>query len=157
MKIILLYVTLVGVLLVVLLGILRIGEKLNAPINVSGKWEINDDFVKIISESCTPLTFHKEKPRLIVEQSGIYLKAKFNDENKTEMSGKLENNKMVFSQIIQANRDSAKTCGNSLNAELSVNVIQSETDQDELSGEWHTPNCTTCGQIKFSAVKDQEE
>ena len=157
MKVILLYVTLVGLLLAGLLGILKVGDKLNAPINVSGKWEINDNFVKVIGESCTPMTFNKVEPQLTVEQSGIYLKAIFNDVNKTEMSGKLENNKMIFSQIIQANKDSANTCGSNVNTGLSVNIIQNDSDFDRLSGVWQTPNCSTCGQIKFSAVKKQEE
>jgi hypothetical protein len=156
MKIILLYITLVGVLLAVLLGILKVGEKLQAPINVSGKWIINDDFTKAVANSCAPVTFHKDEPLLSIEQSGIYLNASFNDINKTEMSGKLENNKMVFNQVIQAKKDSAKKCGNDLLTELSITVIQNDTT-DALSGTWKTPNCSKCGEIKFSAIKKQEE
>jgi hypothetical protein len=157
MKIILLYVTLVGILLLGLLGILRVGEKLNAPLNVSGEYEINSEFVNIIDKSCTPLIFHKEEPQLTVEQSGIYLTAKFNDVNKTEMSGKLENNKMIFSQVIQAKKDAAKVCGSEIKAELSVNIIQSDTAEDEIAGTWNIPDCGTSAKIKFSAVKKQED
>ena len=156
MKIILLYITLVGVLLALLLGILRIGEKLQAPINVSGKWILNDDFTKAVAKSCAPVTFHKDEPQLIIEQSGIYLNASFNDIDKTEMTGKLENNKIVFNQVIQAKKDSVKVCGNDLLTELSVTVIQNDTT-DELTGAWKTPNCSKCGEIKFSAIKKQEE
>lgn len=157
MKIILLYVTLVGLLLLGLLGILRVGTKLNAPVNVSGKYEINSEFVNIIDKSCTPLVFHKAEPQLSIEQSGVYLTAKFNDVNKTEMSGRLENSKLIFSQLIQANKDAAKVCGSEIKAELSIKIIQSDTDSDELAGTWIIPDCGTNAQIKFSAVKKQED
>jgi hypothetical protein len=157
MKIILLYVTLVGILLVGLLGILRVGEKLKAPINIAGDWEIYDESAKAIKESCIPLTFQKKEPQFNIEQSGIYLKAIFNDVNHTEMSGRLENNKMVFRRTVKTRIDSVNVCGNELLIELSVKIIQYGDEPDQLSGEWTTPGCNKCGHIKFGAVRKSKE
>jgi hypothetical protein len=157
MKIILIYVALVGVLLAVLLGILRIGEKLNAPINVSGEWSVNGDFAKAANESCISITFQKKEPLLVIEQSGIYLKALFNDSAHTEMQGRLQNNKMVFSKTFKVKNDSAKVFGNEQLAELSVSVTRNDDNADELTGEWKIPNISRHGSIKFNAVKNVKE
>jgi hypothetical protein len=157
MKIILIYVALVGILLAVLLGILRIGEKLNAPINVSGEWSVSSDFAKAVNESCISFTFRKKEPLFVIEQSGIYLKALFNDSAHTEMQGRLQNNKMVFNHAFQIKKDSAQVYGNEQLAELSVSVTLNDDNVDELTGEWKIPNVSKYGSIKFNAVKNVKE
>ena len=157
MKIILIYVALVGVLFAVLLGILGIGEKLNAPINVSGEWSVNPDFAKAVNESCISITFQKNEPLFVIEQSGIYLKALFNDSAHTEMQGRLQNNKLVFSKTFKVKNDSAKVFGKEQLAELSVSVSRNDGNADELTGEWKILNVSKCRSIKFNAVKNIKE
>ena len=156
MKIILLYVTLVGLLLAGLVGALRVDEKLNAPINVSGEWAITGEFANDVGESCIPITFQKKEPLLIIEQSGINLKAIFNDISKTEFSGSLKNNKAAFSQIIPSNKNLVKSNSNKMFAVLSVAFTPGKDKPEKLTGEWSISNCSTCGQIKFSAVRKQK-
>lgn len=156
MKIILLCTALAGLLLAVFLGILKVGEKLNAPINVSGEWAITGEFVNDVGESCIPITFQKKGPLLIIEQSGINLKAIFNDISKTEFSGSLKSNKAAFNQIIPSNKNSVKSNSNKMFAMLSMVFTPGKDKPEKLSGEWSISNCSTCGQIKFSAVRKRK-
>ena len=96
MKTAVLYITLVGILFAGLLAVLRIGEKIKAPVNVSGDWQIDKQFVETVRKCCTPIYFSHKTFNASIEQSGIHLTIIFNDELQTEMHGILENNKMIF-------------------------------------------------------------
>ena len=157
MKITLLYVALVGCLLLGLLEILKVGEKLNAPANVSGEWEINNEFASNVSGSCMPVTFGGKEPALIIEQSGVYLKALFDDISGIEMEGRLENNKIVFRQIKKFRKNTADVYENKFSAELSLKVVQVNKKPGELQGVWRISDCGNCGEIKFGAVKKIDE
>jgi hypothetical protein len=139
------------------LEILQVGEKLKAPINVSGEWEINDEFAKAVDKSCVPVSFQTMKPKLTIEQSGIYLKGILNDVSQTELKGRLKGNKILFSQKIPVRKDSLTVNGNEKLVELSVDVVQSKDKQDELAGEWKITGCSKSGQVKFSAIKRLKE
>ena len=157
MKIVLLYITFVGLLFIGLLGILRVGEKLKAPIDVSGDWVLSEDFTNNTINSCTPLIFRKKNHLLSIEQSGIYLKAAFNDDSKLEFTGKLDNNKITLTQTNHSKTDSAAECGKYIPAEISAEVALQNGEKDELSGNWSIPNCNACKSIAFNAVKMKPE
>jgi hypothetical protein len=157
MKIILIYVALVGCLLLGLLEILRIGEKLNAPANISGEWEINNEFAADVSRSCMHVLFRETEPRLSIDQSGVYLKALFNDISHIEMEGRLVNNKIVLKQINQFKNNPADVYENKLSAELYLTVIQDNKKPGVLLGDWKISNCDNCRVIIFSAIKKSGE
>ena len=151
MRTIFLYIVLVGVILAALLEILRLGEGIKAPIDVSGKWIIKEEFVNALHENCSAVNFLNQKSNLNIEQSGKFLELTLNDSANTTMNGKLENNTMTFSGTQPVKNDS---CGNQVNIQLTLKLIRQTGSPDEITGLWTTPNCGRCRQVSFAAVKE---
>jgi len=152
-KIIFLYIILVGILFVALLGILKIGETIKAPIDVSGKWNVNNEFAKEISSSCTPVYLPIKNPGFLIDQSGIHLTLIFNDAAKTEMHGILEKDSIFFSNNFTLSQGNFKGQDRKAQVNFSVDVLQHGGNVYQLKGAWLTPNCGNNDIINFSAVR----
>ena len=156
MKTVILYITLVGILFIGLLAVLKIGEKLNAPENVSGDWQISGKFADSVQNSCTPIFLPLKNPAVFIEQSGIHLTITFNDRAKTEMHGELENNKVIFEQTLHVKSELQNVYGKKTLAKLALEFHKKKDKLDQLLGAWANPMCNSCGQIQFSAIKKQD-
>ncbi len=153
MKTIILYIALIGILFIGLLAILRLGEKIKAPQNVSGKWRIDAGFVNSIHNSCTPVYLPKKDPLVQIEQSGIHLTVYFNDPAKTELHGKLANDSMFFEQELNVKNDFQNLCGKKTKADLSAVIEKLPDNSYELIGTWSNPDCKESHSIEFNAVE----
>ena len=157
MKTTVIYITIVGILFFALLAVLNIGEKIVAPDNISGKWELDPEFIEDIDKSCT-LVFTSQKNNIaLIEQSGVYLTITFNDKSKTIMHGELKNGKMIFEKVFASNNKLNNPCGAETLTELTIELIKKDDMPDQLLGTWKNPECGECAVIQFSAVKQQAE
>ncbi len=138
MKIILLYIILVGILFVSLLKILSIGDKLKAPLNVSGNWIIINDFGKEVKKTCAQISFKNQPPEMFIDQSGKYLKATINDSAKTQLKGMIDQDTITLNKIFPLRRDS---CGSTASIKLILKVVRYEDKNDKLLGIWSDPQC----------------
>ena len=157
MRIIFLYIILVGVMLVVLLKIIRIGENIKAPQDVSGDWKIKNEFVSSIQGNCAAIAFNKRNPKLNIEQSGKYLELKLSDSSNTVMNGKLENDSLKFECIIPAKKDINNLFRSEIKVRLSLKLINHKNSPNEISGLWSIINCSNCKPISFAAIKENNE
>lgn len=157
MKTTVIYITIVGILFLALLAVLNVGEKIEAPDNISGKWELDPEFIEAAGKSCTPVFTSQKNNIALVEQSGVYLTITFNDKSKTVMYGELKNGKMIFEKVFVLNNKLNNPCGNETLTELTIELIKKDGMPDQLSGNWENPECGECVVIQFSAVKQQAE
>lgn len=155
LKTIFLYIVLVGIMFAGLLQILHIGEKIEAPVDVNGNWQIDYQFVKLFKTACVPIYFTHKDPEILIEQSGKQLVLSFNDYSKTKMIGTLEKDKMIFSQMLPVKQNLTDTCGKEALAELLLDIHQDKKKADQLSGIWRTPECGNCKGINFLTVKKE--
>ncbi len=145
----------VGILFAALLEILRVGEKIKAPLNVSGKWNINNISYGDNSNDCIGILTNTKNSNFLIDQSGIHLTLIFNNSAKTEMQGKLENNTMTFHKIFSVTNEGIKNCGKRINVGLILKIISDNEYPDKLTGAWYVLNCSECGKINLSAVREQ--
>lgn len=156
MKTILIYIGTVGVLFLCLLFVLHLGEKLKAPTDISGDWQLNNISVEGVRNFCLPIRLLGNKSFISIEQSGIHLSLAFNDSDKTLMDGKLSNNKMYFEKVLSANNRIRSKCSSTILLKLSLELIKRNNEPDELMGTLSVPSCN-CGEQKISAVKKERE
>jgi len=91
MKAVLQYVVLVGIPVLIVVGLLQIGEHfLRAPASVGGAWELELMPQSVNDLSCGDLPFQADQPVLTISQSGPQLRLSFNDEHHTTLAGQLK-------------------------------------------------------------------
>ncbi len=137
----------------VLLKILQIGRNIEAPANVNGRWEVENQFVNELRSACTPVYFQTKDPEIFIEQSGIHLVAFLNNSTGISMKGKLENNKMIFSEILPVGKEYEKMCGDKTLADLQLTFTLNNGKAEQLAGIWKSPSCLQSGEINFHAVR----
>lgn len=103
-KAILQYTALVGLPVVIVFVLLRIGEhSLKAPASVGGAWELELTPQSASEPPCGDLPFHTDESVLTISQSGPQLVLAFNDKNHTTLAGRLTD----FSIAAEASNPSA--------------------------------------------------
>ncbi len=153
MRLIILYILLVGAMLAGLLEILHVGEKMKAPIDVSGNWTIEKQTQSKIQSNCMNIIFSKHNAGFNIEQSGKFLELTFSDASNTKLEGELENDSLKFIGTVPSGSGISKSCGNKLQVELKLKLIKKASSPEEFIGVWTTPNCNICRNVIFSAVK----
>src|SRR3954469_23378219 len=84
------YLCLVGVPLLGVLGVLRAGQRLAAPVAVNGTWTVQADLSGLGGTACTQLLAEVRQPFLSVAQSGGHLVLTFNNAQRTAITGTLD-------------------------------------------------------------------
>ena len=135
---------------------LHLGEKLKAPVDISGNWQINNVSIEGMRNFCVPIRLLRNNPMISIEQSGIHLSIIFNDSEKTTMSGMLSENRMLFEKIFSANDALTSKYSSKILLRLSLELIKQKNGPDELVGSLSTPSCK-CTELKISAVKKERD
>lgn len=149
MKSLLLYLVLVITPLLGLLGILQIGEKLQAPAPVGGIWAVEPGTSEALKQSCAPLKASGDRLEMTLSQSGRYVQLQFNDAEKTTMTGRFDDSVLTLRQILGSGV--RNRCGSATAAALQLR--HTPTGAERLSGTWKIPECDDCSQISFIAVR----
>src|SRR5271157_5497738 len=84
------YVLLVGAPLLALVGILRAGMHLSAPVAIHGNWSVQADFSPWHGVPCEALLANTPQPLLSIDQSGRDLTVTLNDFEKTVITGTID-------------------------------------------------------------------
>lgn len=136
-----------------LLEILHIGEKIKAPIDVNGKWIIYTEKSEGFMADCLPIKLPEENAAMVIEQSGKHLVLTFDDTNNSELNGKLENNRMLFSKIYPVSQSLKLSCGSNTMVEVILDIDHYNDKPEQLSGIFRMPDCKICKEIHFNALK----
>lgn len=153
MKLVLLYLALVGTPLLGLLGILRIGETLDVPVSIGGTWTVEPATAQAIQRSCVSLELPDRDPEMTVSQSGRYVQVRFNDAARTSMIGRLRAHTLTVRQVLPSGAHVERICGATILTVMQVQLRRGSGDADRLSGWWRMPECDVCTAQPFHAVR----
>jgi hypothetical protein len=84
------YIIFVGIPLLALVGILRAGKHLTAPVALHGNWSVQADFGPWQGVPCGALLVNSQPLLLRIDQSGSALTLTLNDPAKTALPGTLD-------------------------------------------------------------------
>ena len=134
MKTIIQYIILVGVPLLGVLVILRLGSHLQAPASVGGSWILQIEPRDGSAAACPEYPEWLLPPVMLVSQSGSDLVIKLNDSQKSVFSGKLHELTITGSE---------KPTSNPTAPVFLVAAVDRSVEPDTLEGYFATPTCTS--------------
>jgi hypothetical protein len=151
------YILFVGVPLLFLVGILRAGRHLTAPVAVHGDWSVQADFAPWQGVPCGALLINSQPLRLRIDQSGSYLTLTLNDAPKTALPATIEGFSLstTFSTGRGGNAPAPRPgdgCLGSQPLRIQATVNQHEK-QRLLAGTFNLDGCASCPPIPFSATR----
>ncbi len=133
-----------------LLEILSIGEKIKAPVDVNGKWEIHTEISDDPRAGCLPLILPEKNTVFSIEQSGKHLLLIINDAYISEVNGKLEKDSMFFARTYEG--EDSLNCRN-IPFVLVLNIDNYKDKPKQLSGTLRMPGWKNITEVHFKAIK----
>jgi len=152
------YILFVGIPLLALVGILRAGKHLSAPVAVHGNWSVQADFGPWQGVPCGALLINSQPLLLRIDQSGSALTLTLNDPARTALPGTMDG--FSLSTTFSAGRGGTAPaprpdagCLGSQSLRIQATVIQHEK-QRSLAGTFNLDGCASCPPIAFSATRE---
>ena len=151
------YILLVGVPLLALVGILRAGKHLTAPVALRGNWSVQADFGPWQGVPCGALLINSQPLLVRIDQSGSNLTLTLNDPAKTALPATIDG--FSLSTTFSAGRGGTAPaprpdagCLGSQSLRIQAAVKQHEK-QRSLAGTFNLDGCASCPPIAFSATR----
>jgi hypothetical protein len=151
------YILFVGIPLLALVGILRAGKHLTAPVALHGNWSVLADFSPWQGVPCGALLINTRPLLLRIDQSGSDLTLTLNDPARTTLPGIIDG--FSLSTTFSAGRGGTAPaprpdagCLGSQSLRIQATVIEHEK-QRSLAGTFNLDGCASCPPIAFSATR----
>jgi len=155
------YVLLVALPLLGLVGVLRSGRGLVAPISVDGVWKFSADRANPSVGRCGKLLVSLQDSLLTISQSGKRLGLSLNDLSSNDPSsndapplsgsGVVEGNTLNATIPLPDNSANALECGNNNVLALTATVVR-KPESRSMQGTVSISECPSCANLKFQAV-----
>jgi hypothetical protein len=145
------YILLVGLPIAGLVGVLKSGRKLTAPVSVDGLWHLQIDPERLASLPCGKGLADSPETALAISQSGKNFTLSLSNGPQSTSTGVIEGAR-VKASIAPAPDWSAQTgCGGQ---ELTlVATVDAKAEPRTLAGQLSVSHCPTCGVIEFRATR----
>lgn len=146
------YALLVVLPIIGLLGVLKSGRALKAPISVDGIWQLQADPDRMASLPCGKTLAQNPEAALSISQSGRNFTLSFANGPKSTASGVLDGTTLNASFIPAAGWSEESGCG----ADRKLAMVASfdpTLDPRTLSGSLSVTDCPKCGTVQFHAVR----
>ncbi|HEV2175793.1 MAG TPA: hypothetical protein VGW33_01095 [Terriglobia bacterium] len=150
-KLVAVYLGLVGVPLLGLLGVLRVGRRLAAPISVGGSWNLQADFRTLTEAPCRELLSSINQPFLSISQSGANLVFTLNNSQKTTVVGTLNRTTLAMGGAEPLSSPS-RTCADPQAIYLAA-TVSTQGKNRVLTGTLGISGCASCAPVSFHAVR----
>ncbi len=150
-KLILSYICLVGIPLLGLIGIVRAGQRLQAPISVGGIWNVEADFSPLSGKPCGDALGSGKQPLLSISQSGDRVLLTLNNPQATALAGTIHG-----SALAAGNEDAGDPVGGQCTAAQAIGVSAAVTEDGEeraLTGVFKLISCPECAPVSFHATR----
>jgi|HubBroStandDraft_1064217.scaffolds.fasta_scaffold00001_178 hypothetical protein len=147
---ILAYVFLVALPVVGLIGVLKSGRKLTAPISVDGLWQLQADPVRLAALPCGKTLAQNPNTALVISQSGKNFTVSLSNDPKSTSSGVLEGN--TLKALLVPSVAWSAGCGDSRELSL-VATVDPKADPRSLAGLLSVNHCPACASVEFHAVR----
>jgi hypothetical protein len=149
---ILAYIFLVGLPVVGLIGILKSGRALTAPISVDGLWQLQADPVRLAALPCGRTLAENPDTALAISQSGKNFTLSFSNGPKSNASGVLDGTTLKAALVPSPPWSEEVGCGNGRELSL-VATVDPKADPRSLVGLLSVNNCPSCGSVEFHAIR----
>jgi hypothetical protein len=152
-KLIFAYLSLVGIPVLALLGILRRGQRLTPPVSVGGAWNLEADFSALAGAPCRDLLLSVKQPFLSISQSGPSLAFTINDSQRTTLTGTIQKTSLSMGPGPSGTADGGiGSCADPRVIHL-VAEVGKEAEQRILTGTLSIVDCADCKPIPFRATR----
>jgi hypothetical protein len=155
------YVFLVGLPLLGLLGVLRAGTHLTAPVEVRGNWTVEADFNSWRGIPCGALLADAQQPLLNVAQSGKNLIVRLNNPEKTLLAGSIDGANLTATppgerEGTEGTAESKADCPDPQSLHLQA-AASKQGQQKALTGTFSLDGCANCPPVAFRAIRQVPE
>lgn len=147
---ILAYILLVALPVFGLVGILRSGRNLAAPMSLSGTWKISADPSQLSASPCTKL-FAGPNTAFSISQSGTMFVLNFPNAALPSTSGKIDGS-TITADLASVAKDPA--C--SLQPVSLTASVDDKATPRSMRGVVRVQNCSSCGPVEFRAIRDEQ-
>jgi hypothetical protein len=154
MRHVIVYLLFVGVPLAGLLGVLRVGQGLEAPLAVHGAWAVQPK--PAIGRVCTRYLLSDSDSSLSISQSGHELTAALGPAGDVALRGALTGNAFALEGVVQPGatpRHVACTVGDTVRLEGRVSTAG---QLRQLEGGLWFSACSDCVHIEFTAARPRQ-
>jgi hypothetical protein len=146
------YILLVGLPLVGLVGVLRTGRTLTAPISVDGLWQLQADPERLAALPCGKALADSPDTSLAFSQSGKNFTLSIANGPKSIAAGVLEGTTLKASIVPSATWAGEPGCGDGRELSLTANV-DPKTNPRSLAGVLSVNHCPSCASVEIHAVR----
>jgi hypothetical protein len=146
------YACLVGMPLVSLVGLLRAGQHLVAPVSIGGTWNVAADFSTLPATPCTTLLVSATQPFLTLAQSGGSVVATVNNVERTTLPGSLHDMTLTIGDTSGVANNTATNCADAIYLDATVDT----RDVPRVIAGTVGIRCPGCGAVPFRAVRQQQ-
>lgn len=153
MRSVFLYLFLVGVPVLAISGVLRVGQRLRSPIFVGGTWSVERSWNTDPDSSCGYSLIKSERTVLTISQSGSRLLLTLNDENRTTFAGEIRDATITATIAPLASDTSIDAQGISGASIQLQATVERESGSDRLLGALTLYDCPTSTVTSFSALR----
>lgn len=145
------YIVLVGVPVLGLVGVLRGGKTLTAPISVSGSWKVSADQSRFLANPCARI-LSGANATFAISQSGKNFTLTVPSASLSTSSGAIEGTTLRADLTpIAGSKDPACTT-----QPVSLVASVPQSDPRSLHGVLHVDNCSSCDPIQFQGTRDEQ-
>jgi hypothetical protein len=157
MRLALLYLSLVGLPILGVLGILRLGEALMPPVSIGGAWNIEVNPRDVDDSACGDLLSAPVPPFLTISQSGPHLRLSLNNHERTTFVGEIHGGTVTADET----RSTTVAEANAAEVDPAAAHIEASVDRQaepsRLRGILTTTHCSQRTEISFSAVRQPDQ
>jgi len=149
---ILAYAFLVALPVVGLIGILKSGRKLAAPISVDGIWRLQADPARLAALPCGKTLAENPDATLAISQSGKNFTLSLSSDPKSTASGVIDGTTVKAALVPSAAWSGEAGCGAGRELSL-VATVDAKADPRSLTGRLSDDGCPACAAVEFHAVR----
>lgn len=144
------YILLVGLPLAGLIGILKTGRSLRAPISIDGTWKVEADMSRAGASPCAQAISSLANSPLVISQSGKSLILTFNNGPRTTGSGFLEGKSLTAPLALEPANGSGCIATQALTL---VATVDPHSEPRSVTGSLTVNDCPSCTPLEFHAVR----
>jgi len=146
------YILLVGLPIAGLVGVLKSGRKLTAPVSVDGLWHLQVDSDRLAALPCGKALAESPDTALAISQSGKNFTLTLPNGPKSTASGALDGTALQASIAPSADWSAQSGCGNGRELSL-IATVDTKADPRTLTGRLSINNCPSCDAVEIRAVR----
>ena len=151
MKLIPLYFLLIGAPALGVLGLLRMGRDLSAPVSIKGTWAV-EIVPQTSGEQACEEALRFDHKTLTISQSGLYLRLKFDDEKGTTLDGQIQN-ATVTAEARHRSTAAASAQADAAAVSIYASLDRQQLEPDRLRGELTLDGCPPGIKVIFIATR----